>query len=406
MDRLCLVGTSHQLVDPTRLASVPSEADFAAVLDRLQNDDHSIVGSVTLRTCNRVEIYVHLRSSAQGDSVARELATLFGQLPTKVLFGTDVVRHLIRVAGSLESMVLGENQILAQVKKAWQAGQERETLTTLLGDLFRHAVRAAKEIRTKTQLGTQPVSVASLGARCLRDACGTHRPLVALVGAGTMVRKAAVALDGHADLIFVNRTYAKAVELAARFDGIAIPIEEFSKDAPAVDAVLAGVSTDQPLVDSSWVERIQSARPEAAPALVLVDLGVPPNIAPELHARGDVKLIDMDVLRAKCIANTDERHAAARLAEPIAERYAQTFGGHVRSQSLGLADVHRAHLELAENEIHNLLEGQFRHLSDSDRRELESKLLGLARAHAHLHLKDLKSKAVAFDGFSNRNTWK
>jgi len=406
MDRLCLVGTSHQLIDPTLLATAPSEAEFAAVLDRLQNDDGSIVGSVTLKTCNRVEVYVHLRHPGRAESVARKLAALFGTLPTESRFGADVVRHLIRVAGSLESMVLGENQILAQVKNAWQAGRERETLTTLLGDLFRHAVRAAKEIRTKTRLGTQPVSVASLGARCLRDACGTHRPLVALVGAGTMVRKAAVALDGHADLIFVNRTFEKAVELASRFDGIAIPIDDFQAAPPAVDAVLAGVSTDQPLVDESWVERIQAARADDAPALVLVDLGVPPNIARGLLERDDVKLIDMDALHAKCVANTDERHAAARRAEPIADRYAQTFEGHVRSLDLGLAGVHRAHLELAENEIHNLLEGQFRHLSDSDRRELESKLLGLARAHAHLHLKDLKSKAVAFDGHSNRNTWK
>ncbi|MEZ5990282.1 MAG: hypothetical protein R3F30_14415 [Planctomycetota bacterium] len=390
MDRFLLIGTSHRIVPPTALGALPAREDVARELAACRRDG-LIAGAVLLATCNRYELYIELGDPSSAAAVEARLGAMFDPLPRVVLQGFECALHLFRVTGSLDSMVLGENQILGQVKTAWHAAREDGLCSTLLEEAFREALGSAKAIRNATGLGQRPVSVASLAARYLADRLrARHRPVVVLLGAGEMIRKAAPALREavDAELVFVNRSLDKAVDLAHRNGGRALPLDRFLAEGCAADAVVVAVRSDRPLCDAALLARLR-----CDDRVEFVDLSVPGQVA--LPAQGPRhRVFDMDRLREISEAHAEERRRAASRAEPLAEQHVARLAQRVAERGLDLREVRTAHLDLAEREAEARIRRSFAHLSEADREAIRGILLTMARSHAHLHLKHMREQLV------------
>ena len=381
MEHLIVYGSHHKLVDPGRLGACSERELIPARLAELKACG-AVAGYAVVSTCNRFEVYVELASGA-----ASELPRL--ALPSFELRGLDVVRHLIRVAGSLESMVLGENQILGQVREAWKRSVQDGHASKNLGAAFREALRGAREIRRRTGLGNEPVSVASVAARSLaeRASAGSR---IAIVGAGSMATKANVQLrkTQRGPIQIVNRTIERASALRRDGDPEALPLSEFLSSPPAIDAVFVGVSTQTAIIDRRWVEGAQRARGSDAGELILVDVGSPSGIAADVATMPGVWVLDLDGLQHITSKNAEARAHAAEQARPIVDQRVEAFIERVRRSRIDLASVHRAHVALAEERIERAL-GKIA-LPKDELEHLKREMLGLANAHAHLHLSDLK----------------
>ncbi len=396
MTRLVLVGTDHHHVEPAVLGALPDRETLLRAL-REERARGSLLGFAVLATCNRVEIVAEFSAepgrpgSFEGKASIDRISKPFDGVSHYVHEGVAALRHLIRVAGSLESMVLGENQILGQVKRALQAGDDAGEVSPLLGDALRTAIRGARAIRNSTGLGTQPVSVASLAVHALVQQLEKlpHRPRVAVIGAGTMARKAAPALRAQldADITFVNRSVERAEELAGAHDGQALSLDAFLAHPTAVDAILVAARAKRALVNHALLRRIEAA---GSRVRAIADVCVPAGVSEDAHDHGAV-LIDMSRLKKASEANDRERHEAAKAAEPIVDHHVRVFENRFQQRSLGLGQIQRDHVQLAERELDALA----RELATLDERScarLRSKILGLAKAHAHLHLADVKQR--------------
>ncbi len=389
MKNLHLIGTSHRFVPPSKIGEVGSPEDLLRLLKK-EKAEGLLRGFVLLCTCNRREAYIELAPGII--ELPFSLVEAFSPVPGQHLQGTQAARHLFRVASSIESMVIGENQISGQVRCAVQNARDDHHLSSLLEEVFQAALRTAKEIRRKTGLGTQAVSVASVGVAATRSLLakgGIKHPRVAIIGAGTMAKKASDAFlrGSPCDLFFVNRTASKAEELAATHGGTTLSLAEVLQGHHRFDAILTAVTITQPIIDPACAKILSRDNP-----IVLTDLGSPANITKTCSRLEGVSLLDMDQLREISDANLEERKALAAEAEPLLEKGVARFINRQKAKTFGLEKIRKEHLRLAQSELERL--SQFGELSDLYRAHLEEAFLRMAKAHAHLHLKDLKTRLM------------
>ena len=389
MKNLHLIGTSHRFVPPSKIGEVGSPEELLRLLNK-EKAEGLLKGFVLLCTCNRREAYIELAPGIP--ELPFSLVEIFSRVPGQSLSGTQAARHLFRVASSIESMVVGENQISGQVRCAVQNARDNHHLSPLLEEVFQAALRTAKEIRRKTGLGTQAVSVASVGVaatRTLLERQGIKHPRVAIVGAGIMAKKAADAFlrGSPCDLYFVNRTASKAEELASTHGGTTLSLAEVLQGKHCFDAVLTAVTITEPIIDLACAKVLRQKN-----SLVLTDLGSPANITKSCTQIEGVSLIDMDQLRKISDANLEERQALAEKADPILERGVTRLINRQKAKAFGLENIRKEHLRLAQNELERI--AQFGELSEFYRTHLEEAFLRMAKAHAHLHLKDLKTRLM------------
>lgn len=390
MKQLLLLGTDHHLLQPSKLGGLRRTEQLLEDL-AVDRQRGACAGFVVVRTCNRLELYLDL--GAPADARRCDARRLFGDAPFYEHRGREAAEHLIRVAASLESMVLGENQIHGQVRTAWETSQHAGVCSPRLNTVFRGALRGAREIRQQTGLSERSVSVASLAVQSLMR---TAPHSVAVLGAGTMASKAAVALAKREgiELRFVNRTLARARNLAERHGGSASSLADFLADPPPVDVLLVAARGEQPLVDEALVGSIQARRPRAG-TLTIVDVCVPAGTHSRLAGRADLDLIDMDTLRSIASQNAEARREASRRAVPIIEERLARIERKLRRPSLDPQRIRLAHVSLADERARELLRKQFRHLAEADHERLRQTLVDIAKAHAHLHLEDLKRRVPA-----------
>ncbi|HOV95344.1 MAG TPA: glutamyl-tRNA reductase [Thermomonas sp.] len=298
--------------------------------------------AVLLSTCNRTELYAH--ADGDGHNLAEWLAAHpdAGSDLHAYLYrhhDVDAVRHLFRVASGLDSLVLGEPQILGQVKQAWGASREAGALGGQLDRLFQHAFATAKRARTDTQIGANPVSVASVAVRLAQE--NFARPdtsTVLLIGAGETIELAARHLvDAKVQrLLIANRTLAHAQALASRHGGIALPLAELDKHLAEADVVISATAARVPVLHRQQVEhalRLRKHRP-----MLLLDLAVPRDIASDVSGLRDVFLYTVDDLERAIEDNRRSRREAAQQAEAIIEiqtaRFIEQWQAGSRQQSL------------------------------------------------------------------------
>jgi glutamyl-tRNA reductase len=333
MAELFVSGLSH------KTAPIAVREQLAVEEDKLREillDVHAtgvLAEVVILSTCNRVEVYgvADVLGEARALAFRRlgqhrglDLAAVEPLLYTKS--GAEAVHHCFRVAASLDSMILGEPQILGQVKEAFALAQSCQTVGPLLHHLWSQAFAVAKKVRTETELARHAVSVSYAAVELARKIFGSlDGKAVLLIGAGKMGELAAKHLvDQGAFQIFVaNRTWARAQEMARALAGTAVPFEEWPEALSLVDIVITSTGAPEPIVRRAQVER--SLQTRRSRPLFFIDIGVPRDVEPGVNELDAVFCYDIDDLRQVVESNLRERLREARKGEVLVEREMEKF---------------------------------------------------------------------------------
>ena len=295
---------------------------------------------VVLSTCNRSELY--LRGSQPGMAEAatawldRQAGGRGGDLAPHLYIHADeaVARHAFRVASGLDSLVLGETQILGQLKRAVSSAKDAGTLGGSLGRLFQHAFKVAKEVRGGTGIGEGSVSYAAAAVGLARQLFGDlGKSKVLLVGAGEMIENLAAHFAAAAPgaIFIANRTAERAVSLAAGIGAQPLRLADIASRLHEFDVVASCTASTLPIIGKGMVERALRARRHRP--MLMIDLAVPRDIEPEVRELGDVFLHTIDTLGAITQANGRRRADAVGLAETIVDRHVEEFGRWLRSRA-------------------------------------------------------------------------
>jgi glutamyl-tRNA reductase len=331
---IVLIGLNHKTASVDlreRLAFTPEQAHEVAEQLRSRG---ILEESLVLSTCNRSELYGVPSESAVNSSGAVELfLASFHQLSMSELDrslyrhrDSQAVRHLFRVSAGLDSMLLGEAEILGQVRDAYQIALDRGETGPVLNRMFQAALEVGKRVRTETELGTRPVSVAFSGVKLAERIFGklnTHRALI--VGAGSTSEQVVKHLcdRGVKQLRVINRTPEHAVDLAARFHGEVVPWENLAAALEWPDLIVTSVSSTEPIVTRAMVNKAMSARGNRA--LLLIDLGVPRNVAADVAEIYNTYLYNVDDLTEIVEQNKKARVSEIPRAEAIIDEQVNKF---------------------------------------------------------------------------------
>ncbi len=307
-------------------------------------DRPGVSEAVALSTCNRTEVYLSGPGLPLQDAALDGLCSVSSacqdDLHESVYYLEDraAVEHLFSVAGSLDSMVLGEAQILHQLKTAYQLAEDRGTTGVVLNKLMRRSFEVGKRVRTETKIGESSLSVASVAVDMARSVFGDLAGrLVLIVGAGEMAELVATHLRGHGVHRFrvANRTYERAVELAGRFGGEAVPFEALEEQLAAVDIVISSTGATRPIIQRSDVERVMRRRKNRP--VFFVDIAVPRDIDAAVNKVYNAYLYNIDDLQEVVASNLGDRRREAAAARAIVDEEVELF--EAWSQSLAVVPV-------------------------------------------------------------------
>ena len=327
---LLVLGLNHQTAPLGLRERVAFDADaLPAALSGLRALP-GVAEVALLSTCGRTEIYAVAVAGADGaDALTAWLADCAAGDLTSYLYSyrdTDAARHLFRVASGLDSMVLGEPQILGQVKAAWQAARAAGALSGTLDRLFQRAFAVAKRARSETAIGLSPVSVATAAVRLAqRSFARLPDSTVLLIGAGETIELAArhVSEGGVRRLLVANRTLAHAQELAGRHGGFALALADLDRHLDQADVVLSATASREPILHKAQVQAALQRRRHRP--MLLIDLAVPRDIAADVAQLEDAYLYTVDDLERAAEDGRSSRRDAAAAAEAIAGLEAARF---------------------------------------------------------------------------------
>ena len=328
----------------------------------------SVNEAAILSTCNRTELYCGLQTTNL-DEITNWLAAYHKLDPEAIRpylysFPDDnAVRHLLRVAGGLDSMIIGEPQILGQMKEAYQAAADAGTLDSALGRLFQHTFSVAKQIRTDTAIGESPVSVAFAAVSLAKQIFGEFSAQTALlIGAGETIELTARHLRDQqlGRLVIANRTPENAHRLAARFDGYGIGLDEIPAHLAEADIVISATGSPTTLLNRAMVEKALKSRKHRP--VFMVDIAVPRDIDADVAELEDIYLYTVDDLQDVIQENLKSRQQAALQAEEIIDVQVERFMSWLRAQdAVATIRDYRKHAEQQRDEVfhkaQHMLEG-------------------------------------------------
>lgn len=332
------LGLNHQTAPISVRERLAVPQDFVINTLRRLRELQGIEEAAILSTCNRTEFYCDVSDHSADtlvDWIAREQRVKREDFQRYLYTHRDssTIRHMFRVASGLDSMVLGEPQILGQMKSAYQVATEAGTIGKTLGKLFQHTFSAAKKVRTDTAIGNSPVSVAfaaiRLAQRIFED---LSQQTAILIGAGETIELTARHLTESriGELIIANRTYDRAHLLAQQFKGFAISLSELPQHLARADIVVSSTGSPLPILGKGSVESAIKARRHKP--MFMVDLAVPRDIEPEVANLRDVYLYTVDDLRNTIEENMRSREEAAKQAEEIIDIEVSHFLNWLRAQ--------------------------------------------------------------------------
>jgi glutamyl-tRNA reductase len=328
---ILIVGVSHKSAPlAIREGLVIPKERLAGALAALR-EAAGLSEAMILSTCNRIEIYARADEQAAAERVAAFLAAERGKSAAELqpfvysVSGEAAIRHAFRVASSLDSMVLGEPQILGQVKEAYEVAETAASLGSALNALRNRSLSAAKRARSETGIGHNAVSVSYVAVELARKIFGSLKDKsVLLVGAGKMTELAAKHLvrQGARATVLGGRTFEKAEELAAALGGRAVPFESLRPELARADIVISGTGAPGVVIHR---EDVQSARQSRQRPLFMIDIAVPRDIEAAAGKLEGVFLYDLDDLKSVADANLRERRKEAAAAEAIVEEEVREF---------------------------------------------------------------------------------
>ncbi|MEP7014073.1 MAG: glutamyl-tRNA reductase [Verrucomicrobiota bacterium] len=339
------VGLSHHLANVETRERFAGHAETECILR-----DSGCLEALLLTTCNRVEVYGASEQRVPTDEIAQCLVRKIdksgadidrryrGEIPSFYRYEDDkCVQHLFRVASGLDSMVVGESEILGQAKKAYESARASGAAGPYLHRLFQRAFRVAKHVRTHTEISRGAVSVGSVAVDLAQRIFGKLNDRKVLVlGAGEMSERTARALvsRGAADLRVSNRSLDRAEDLARLVGGRAIPFEQWPAQCSQVDILITSTSSETPLLNPDNLEPMLRERLDRP--LFIIDIAVPRDVDPDVNKMEGVYLYDIDSLQSVAEQSLALRRQQVVVAEAIIAEHVADFGEKI---SVGVARV-------------------------------------------------------------------
>ncbi|MDT0496980.1 glutamyl-tRNA reductase [Algiphilus sp. W345] len=338
---LITLGLSHHAAPlDVRERLAFTDADLPDALARLRRLP-GVSEAAIVSTCNRTEVVTVADPSVEGELIAwwgRE-RNAEAELIRRYSFthrDLESVIHKLRVAAGLDSMILGEPQILGQMKQSYAVAQSEKSVGPVLSRLFQHSFAVAKLVRNQTDIGAHPVSVAyaavTMAKRIFSD---LSAQTALLIGAGEMVQLIARHLVGQGvgRIIVANRSLDRAEKLARELHGYAVPLSDLPAYVASADLVIASTGSRDPVLDIAVVKRAVSIRRHKPQ--FMIDLAVPRDIDPRVGSLEDVYLYTVDDLRTVISENLKFREQAARQGEALVQQYALEFNRWLESRDVG-----------------------------------------------------------------------
>ena len=394
---LCLIGLNY------KTAPVEVRERFALTDPQLvENGVIPLEGAVRecmiLSTCNRVEILTVISEANAEKELIRRWAELVGETPECLepyLYthkGTEAVRHLFTVASSLDSMVLGEPQILGQLKDAYRDALENRTAKIILGRLLHKSFSVAKRVRSETAIASSAVSISYAAVELAKRIFGTMQDTSAmLIGAGEMAELAAAHLvnSGIKSIYVANRTTERAVQLAAEFNGEAVPFDQLFERLAQVDIVISSTGAHEPIISAEDMKPVLRKRRNRP--MFLIDIAVPRDIEPAVNGLDNIYLYDIDDLREVVEENLAHRKEEAIKAQAIVEEETGVFCRWLRSLELQptIVDVIRKGELIAKEEVERSLK-RFGPVTDQQREIIAAMASSIVKKMQHEPLTFLK----------------
>jgi len=394
---LVLVGLNHKTAPvEVRERIAFAEGHLHSALKRLQTESDLQEGMI-VSTCNRVEILAHgQKSQTQIVESVKDFLYSYHALEPPFLedylysyLRHDAVRHVFRVTSSLDSMVVGEPQILSQVKQAYTEACQAGCVGTYLKDLIPRAFFVAKKVRSSTRIGVSAVSISSVAVELARKIFGDLKgKTTLLLGAGEMGELAARnLLDSGVSQIFVtNRTPQRGQELAAQLLATAVPFEDLEDYLVRADIALVCTSSTSLLLDKSRVEAIIKKRRYRP--LFIIDISVPRNVDPQVNDLENVFLYDVDDLQSVIDANIRQRCEEAEIAEEIVDKEAENYMNQLSTRSAG--PLIRSLKHRIEEICLEELRSNHKHLDPQEYERLEKSLRSTAHRIAHPFIAEIR----------------
>jgi glutamyl-tRNA reductase len=379
---IVLVGLNHR----TAPVEVRERVSFTAEQSRKAAEELRSRGilqeTLVLSTCNRSEIYgVPPETSHECAPGLSSFLSEFHSVRPDVLsislyhhYDREAVRHLFRVSAGLDSMLLGEAEILGQVREAYRYAHENGATGPVLNRLFQGALEVGKRVRSETELGTRPMSVASAGVKLAERIFGKMNDRNALVlGAGTISEQVVNQLRdrGIARLFIMNRSRERADELATRVGGRVVAWGEWDAALTTADVVVSSVASEEPVLRQEILQAAMTARGNRA--LFLMDLGLPRNIEASAAELYNIYMYNIDDLTEIVAQNRNARESEVPKAETIVDEHVGKFLSWQASVELvGLVDALRARLRDEREAFIQARMESMNHLSAAERERMES----------------------------------
>ena len=407
---IAVVGLSHRTapVEIRERLSI-AEQSMEDSLQRLRSHEQVLEASI-LSTCNRLEIYTLLRHPELGVSAVGSFLSDYSGLQVEQLLPhlftyhhDAAVGHLMRVAAGLDSLVLGEGQILSQVKKMVRLGQEHQSIGPILTRVLTQAVSTGKRVRTETNLGTGAVSISSAAvelaqlkvgqARGVDDLVPLDQEQIAVVGAGRMSRLLLQHLQakGAPGVVLLNRTVERAELMAADFPALPVqcrPLTDLDHCLSTCSLVFTSTAADEPIIDALRLGKLNRRS-----SLMLVDIGVPRNIAANVGELAGVEAFDVDDLQEVVARNQEARREIAAEAESLLEDEGRQFLDWWDGlEAVPVVNRLRTQLEvIREQELHKALSRMGPDLSARERKVVEALSKGIINKILHTPVTNLRA---------------
>ncbi|RPI38045.1 MAG: glutamyl-tRNA reductase, partial [Nitrospiraceae bacterium] len=357
---------------------------------------------VIISTCNRVEIYLTVKDVGKAYEAIKDFFVGFFDIRKesldKALYLHDdmqAVRHIFRVASSLDSMVVGEPQILGQLKEAFEFALERKTTGVLLNRLLKKSISVAKRVRTETKIAENAVSISFAAVELAKKIfTGLDGKTFMLLGAGEMAELAAKHMmnNGVKDIVIANRTYETGCNLAREFNGRAIRFDDYLNELVHADILICSTGAQNYVLLKNQMQNVMKER-KNRPVFV-IDISVPRNIDPEVNDLDNVYLYDVDDLQGVVDTNILERQKEAKKAEDIIEEEIETFKKWLSSlDSVPTVIALREKAEAIRKEELEKLMNRLSELGEKDRKAIEGMASAIVNKLIHPPTVALKEDA-------------
>jgi len=397
MDYLCF-GISHHTAKVAvreRVAFTDSEIEQA--LKQLNHFRERLI----LSTCNRTELYLATDANLSKTDLLRELEklkhlTLVDDAPSfYFLRGAEVIKHLMTVGAGIDSMVLGEDQILTQLKNAMALAQGQEAVSKKLLPLFQKTLEIGKKARTETKINENSTSVPSVALELAKQVFPTLSGLrILIVGAGEMAELTLKILKNSAEakIFIANRTPKKAEELAQQFEGQTVPMDQLDRVLTQVDMVITSTSAPHHLITKETLQKCSMLKK----ILLFIDLSVPRDVEPGLSKLENVFVYDVDDLQKIADRNRDKRKKEVGVVETMVTKAVLEFTENQNQRkAVPAIQMLRSHVEkIAQAETEKLLQ-KLNHLGEKEKAEVKTAIHQLTQKI--LHEPTLKLKKLAQD---------